>query len=110
MYGIIRGWDTNRLRECDEERVEEGEQGGERGRKRRTCVDNTEKTVKPDTVPIRLDDREGRERQSSLTSTLANARYKSGEDLATDRQGTLTAEREGDHREWASSYRRHHGR
>lgn len=79
--------------------MEEGKQSGERWRKRRMRIGDAEKTVKPDTVAIRLDDREGREKRSNPTDILVNARYKSGEDLATDCQETATAKRGGDRSE-----------
>ena len=76
--------------------MEEGKQSGERRRKRRTRVGDAKKTVEPDTVAIRLDDREGRKRRSNPTDIFVNARYRNGEDLATDCQEVATVKREGD--------------
>ena len=76
--------------------MEEGKQSGVGRRKRRTRIDDAEKTVEPDTVAIRLDDREGREKRSNPTDILVNERYRSREDLATDCQEIATAKRGGD--------------
>lgn len=94
------------VRECDKEKVTEREQGGERGRERQTRVRNVEKAVEPDAILVRLRDKEGTERQNSLTGTLGNGRHRIGGGLATDHRWAPYAETRGDHWEYASSSRK----
>ena len=91
--------------ERDKERVAEGE----KRRERRTRVGDVEKAVEPDAVLVRLGDREGREKQNSLTGTRGSGGHRIGGGLAIGRQWAPYAETGGDRWECAPSSRKRRG-